>query len=187
MSQTTPSTPSRPCMQLLANLCHYHFTLSLMALIDLGAEDSFLDENLTLQSGIPLKPLESLLTVSTLDGRFLARVAHIDWSKKMISWSPFSLPVHACNPSFCQQRSLLYNPNPQIYPPFLQSIMIWVRCSAKIWLSRCLLTTFFFPCWRWFLFCVQERSLPMSLHCIDVHGLNNITAKISIATNQLCL
>lgn len=81
-----------------------------MALIDLGAEDSFLDENLTLQSGIPLKPLESLLTVSTLDGRFLACVVHIDWSKKMISWSPFSLPVHAFNPSFCQQRSLLYNP-----------------------------------------------------------------------------
>ncbi len=61
-------------MQIYATLCFNQFSLPLQALTDSGAGDNFLDNDLALQSGIPLEELESPLTANALDGRVLALV-----------------------------------------------------------------------------------------------------------------
>lgn len=63
-------------MQIPATLCLLQHSFPLMALIDSGADDCFLDREFALRAGIPLEPLSNPLTANGLDGRLLARVTH---------------------------------------------------------------------------------------------------------------
>lgn len=63
-------------MLIQATLCHKQCSLPLQALIDSGAEESFLDESVALQCGISLEKLKHPLTASALNGSFLAQVTH---------------------------------------------------------------------------------------------------------------
>ena len=65
---------SRPRAQLHATLSWKDQTLEVLALIDSGADESFLDTRLVKQLGLPTEPLEEPQEASTLDGRLLARV-----------------------------------------------------------------------------------------------------------------
>ncbi|KAF7641247.1 hypothetical protein LDENG_00287690, partial [Lucifuga dentata] len=67
----------RPRLQLQATICLSNLHLPLSALIDSGADDNFLDEELARQAGIPCEALDSPLRANALDGRLLAQVKHI--------------------------------------------------------------------------------------------------------------
>lgn len=73
-SRATVPLSSRPRTQLHATICWRDQTLELLALIDSGADKSFLDTTLVKQLGLPTELLEEPLEASTLDGRLLARV-----------------------------------------------------------------------------------------------------------------
>lgn len=49
---------------------------SLLAPVDSGADDSFLDEKLASQVGIHTVPLDSPISVNALNGKFLAQITH---------------------------------------------------------------------------------------------------------------
>ena len=51
-------------------------TLSIGALIDSGADDNLIDSEFAVQSGIPLVPLPSPLSVQALNGNYLGKVTH---------------------------------------------------------------------------------------------------------------
>ena len=51
-------------------------TLSIGALIDSGADDNLIDLEFAVQSGIPLVPLPSPLSVQALNGNYLGKVTH---------------------------------------------------------------------------------------------------------------
>ena len=63
-------------MQIKATLCVNQASLPLLALVDSGADDSFLDIDFARQAKIPLILLEKPLTANALDGRLLAHVTH---------------------------------------------------------------------------------------------------------------
>lgn len=74
VSETSSSTPSHSRMQLQATLCVNKVELPLLALVDSGADDCFLDKELAMRSGIPVETLEAPLTANAIDGRLLAQV-----------------------------------------------------------------------------------------------------------------
>lgn len=61
--------------QVPASLCNNSLTIPLLALIDSGAKDNFLDRDLAIQPGFSLGSLESPVNTNALDGRLLARVS----------------------------------------------------------------------------------------------------------------
>lgn len=67
--QTPASTP-------FAHLCVGSLVFPLKALIDSGAQDSLLDEELAMQARCLLEPLPSPFTATALDGRIIAWVTH---------------------------------------------------------------------------------------------------------------
>ncbi len=73
-SRATLPLSSRPRTQLHAIICWRNQTLELQALIDSGADESFLDTTLVRQLGLTTEQLKEPLEASTLDGRLLARV-----------------------------------------------------------------------------------------------------------------
>ncbi|KAI3356908.1 hypothetical protein L3Q82_003557 [Scortum barcoo] len=62
---------SQPRFQILATVCFQLQRQSLQALIDSGAEESFIDEQATGQAGIPSEPLERPRNALAVDGRIL--------------------------------------------------------------------------------------------------------------------
>jgi len=75
------STLEDPCKfrsrtQVPARLCLKQLTLPLLALIDSGAEQSFLDTEVVSQAGITTEPLDPPVRVCALDGKSLALVTH---------------------------------------------------------------------------------------------------------------
>ncbi|KAI2655590.1 Transposon Tf2-6 polyprotein [Labeo rohita] len=78
------------------------------ALVDSGADDSFLDAKFASQAGILTVPLDSPISVNALDGKFLAQITHRTVPlllvlsgnhRKVVNWS---LPCH----SSCLQSAL---------------------------------------------------------------------------------
>ena len=76
------SNPSR--MQLPATLCSPQLSLSVLALIDSGAEGNFLDSELATQSGFPIETLSETRTARSVDGRILAHVTHVTLPIKLV-------------------------------------------------------------------------------------------------------
>ncbi len=70
------TSSSFPRMQFQATLCLGVETYSLLALVDSGADENFLDINLASQAGIPVEPLDRYMDADALDGRLLAGVTH---------------------------------------------------------------------------------------------------------------
>lgn len=63
-------------MQRSATLCFQQHNFPLTALVDLWADNCFLDKEFALRSIIPLEPLGNPFRANTLDGRLLAQVTH---------------------------------------------------------------------------------------------------------------
>lgn len=74
VGQTDSSSPSKSRLQIQATICYKLLTLPLLALVDSGAEDNFLDNDVARQSGVALEPLEKPLVAHALDGKELAQV-----------------------------------------------------------------------------------------------------------------
>ena len=68
-----PLTP-RPRTQLHATLTFKGQSTELLALIDSGADESFLDSHVVRQLGLATETLDQPLEANALDGRLLARV-----------------------------------------------------------------------------------------------------------------
>uniref|UniRef100_A0A8C5DKJ9 Retrotransposon gag domain-containing protein n=1 Tax=Gouania willdenowi TaxID=441366 RepID=A0A8C5DKJ9_GOUWI len=76
MSQPVPTVKTPVRFQIQASLCVNTLSIPLLALIDSGAEDNFLDQQVALQAGIELETLSAPVSTLALDGRLLARVTH---------------------------------------------------------------------------------------------------------------
>ncbi len=76
MSQTTCSSVFPRHLQLQASLCVNQQSLSLLALVDSGTNDRFLDAKFASQAGIHTVPLDSPISVNALDGKSLAQITH---------------------------------------------------------------------------------------------------------------
>ena len=63
-------------MQFSATLRWHSQSLSLLALVDSGADENFIDSTVASQAGISLEPLPSPLQANALTGRLLAQVSH---------------------------------------------------------------------------------------------------------------
>lgn len=74
VSQTTTNSPQR--FQVTGTLCFISQTLPVSALVDSGAEESFMDIQLARQLNLLFVPLESKLVVRSLNGLHLAQVSH---------------------------------------------------------------------------------------------------------------
>lgn len=73
----THSSPSRSKhFSIQASLCSSVVPLTLSAMVDSGAEDNFVDEEVAQQAGFPIESLETPIVVRALDGKFLALVTH---------------------------------------------------------------------------------------------------------------
>ena len=66
----------QPRTQLQAKLTWSGWSFKSFALVDSGAEESFIDSALVLQMGIPTEPLDIPLEANALNGHLLARVEH---------------------------------------------------------------------------------------------------------------
>ena len=66
VSKSNIPTDTLPRMQIQATLCHTQLSLPLLALLDSGAEQSFLDSNLVSQAGISVKPVDCPMKVNAL-------------------------------------------------------------------------------------------------------------------------
>lgn len=89
-----PEQTPPPRMQIKATLCHNPVLLPLLALVDSGAEDSFLDRDRALQYGIPFEQLEKPLTATALDGRVIALVTHRSAPVSLVPLYVFLLRWH---------------------------------------------------------------------------------------------
>lgn len=76
MSQAASSPPLGSRLQLPATLCFRSLSLPLQALVDSGAEDSFIDEEVAKQCGLSLQPLPTPIMARALNGSFLAELTH---------------------------------------------------------------------------------------------------------------
>lgn len=74
LSQTDCQSPSRP--QFNTSLLWQNQSLPLTALIDSGADESFVDRNIIAQLALDTVPLDSPINANTLNGKLLARVSH---------------------------------------------------------------------------------------------------------------
>lgn len=63
-------------MQLEATLCLDQLSLPLLALVDSGADEDFLDATLAAQAGITSEPLAVPLNANDLNGKLLAHITH---------------------------------------------------------------------------------------------------------------
>ncbi|XP_055015782.1 uncharacterized protein LOC129410863 [Boleophthalmus pectinirostris] len=75
------SCPQRPKemahqLQLPSTLCWSRESIPLLALVDSGADDNFIDSNFVSQANIPLDPLKPPRDVNALNGERLARITH---------------------------------------------------------------------------------------------------------------
>lgn len=67
---------TNPRLQVPASLRYQDQFLPLSALIDSGAEDSFISHQYVQQANIPIEPLQTPLRVTALDGHLLAEITH---------------------------------------------------------------------------------------------------------------
>jgi len=78
MSHVSTSTKTHhPCVQSNASLLVSNESISLLALLDSGADDNFSDSNLVSQTGIPLEPLNAPEDVNTLNGKLTHRAVSL--------------------------------------------------------------------------------------------------------------
>lgn len=75
ISETVISS-QKNLLQIQASLCVGSVRLPLLALIDSGAEDNFIDKRLAEQLGCELLPLTTPIQANALDGRLIAKVTH---------------------------------------------------------------------------------------------------------------
>ena len=69
--------------------------LELLALINSGADESFLDTTLVKQLGLPTELLDEPLEANTLDGRLLARVTtRTSLTLNVLHFLLFALPTY---------------------------------------------------------------------------------------------
>lgn len=68
--------PTVPRLLVPATLQYKTFSLPLSTLIDSGAEDNFIDSNLTTQAGFPIEPISSPVRVTAIDGHTLTKITH---------------------------------------------------------------------------------------------------------------
>ena len=76
VGQANSPSVRKPHFHISATLCCPVLSLPLLALVDSGAEGNFLDQQVAVQMGISLLPLEQPQTALAVDGRLLARVTH---------------------------------------------------------------------------------------------------------------
>ena len=76
MNPTSSLSNPQSRMQLEATLCWDQQSLPLCALVDSGADDSFIDSNLAAQAGILSEPLTNPLDASALNGELPAHATH---------------------------------------------------------------------------------------------------------------
>jgi len=76
LASPSSSLNPRPRTQLEAVLCCNQQSLPLLALVDSGADENFLDIDIAAQAGIPCEVLDSPLNANALNGQFLAQVTH---------------------------------------------------------------------------------------------------------------
>lgn len=63
-------------MQLEAKLCWNQQSLLLLALVDSGADEKFLDIHFAAQAGIATEPLEVPIDANALNSKLFARITH---------------------------------------------------------------------------------------------------------------
>lgn len=76
MSLTNFSSTDNKRFTVQASLSTPTGLLQLSALVDSGAEDNFIDQEMAEQAGFTTEPLETPIAVRALDGKLLARVTH---------------------------------------------------------------------------------------------------------------
>ena len=76
VSRTPSSQSPRPRVQLEATLCWEQQSLPLLALIDSGADENFLDITLATQAGITSEQLDVPINANALNGDLLAQITH---------------------------------------------------------------------------------------------------------------
>ena len=77
MSRTFTHSPSKNINQLFpASLAWGLESLTVGALIDSGADECLIDVALARQAGIPLEPVETVLSAQALDGHSLDKITH---------------------------------------------------------------------------------------------------------------
>lgn len=76
VGQTKSPTGSDSRFVVPALVCHNTFSLPLQALLDSGAKENFLDEQVATQAGFRLEPRDKSCTMLAMDGRLLATVTH---------------------------------------------------------------------------------------------------------------
>lgn len=76
MSPVYPAGETLHRLQIPATFCYPALSIPVSALIDSGAEDNFLDQEVAVQAGVRLVALASPITALALDGRLLAKVTH---------------------------------------------------------------------------------------------------------------
>lgn len=89
LSEDKPS----PLKQLLLPLCVGGRVLSLQAMVDSGAQDSLLDQELAMQAGCVLETLPSPLPAMALDHRIIARVTHKTVPVTLVTSENNSAPI----------------------------------------------------------------------------------------------
>lgn len=76
VSKDVSSPPPGSRLLLPATLCFKSLSLPLQVLVDSGAEEIFIDEEVARQCELPLQPLPNPITARALNGSFLAEVTH---------------------------------------------------------------------------------------------------------------
>lgn len=77
MGQTKSPSDSNSRFLLSASLCCNVLSLRLLALVDSGAEEIFLDQQVAVQAGNKMEPLKEPGTALAVVGRLFARVTHL--------------------------------------------------------------------------------------------------------------
>lgn len=134
MASASTQSPNTCTTTLLpVTLCREGSSVSCSALLDSGAEESFIDESFAAKHKVPLQPLRDTPTVYALDGSVLSKVLH--------STTLVSLHVSGnhqetltffvfCSPStpIDLGHSWLVKHNPQID---------WIKGSIVLWSLSC--------------------------------------------------
>ncbi|XP_037626231.1 uncharacterized protein LOC119488550 [Sebastes umbrosus] len=111
-TSTSPSAP-HPRMQFNASLVCQGDSIPLLALVDSGADDNFIDSTLVTQAGIPVEALPAPKDVNALDGRLLARITHhtvplsliLSARSQVLQWGHSSKLT--CHPGFHRTLSFI--------------------------------------------------------------------------------
>lgn len=118
---------------LLSVSCVGGRALPLQALVDSGAQNSFLDQELVVQVGCGLEPLPSPYTATVLDGRVIARVSHRTMPVTLITSGNHSetisfLVIPASSTPMVLGYPLLRRHNPQVD---------WMHGKVASWSCQC--------------------------------------------------